>query len=85
MVISAVGKPNLITQLKYNSIAIDIGISRNSNNKLNGDILEEAKRDCLLSTPVPGGVGPLTVTMLMENTVKLWKAQMRLRQYCLNY
>jgi len=40
MVVSAVGKPNLITQLKHNSIAIDVGISRNSNNKLNGDILE---------------------------------------------
>jgi 5,10-methylene-tetrahydrofolate dehydrogenase/methenyl tetrahydrofolate cyclohydrolase len=43
MVVSAVGKPNLITQLKPKSIAIDIGISRDLNNKLCGDILESAK------------------------------------------
>lgn len=85
MVVSAVGKPNLITHLKPNAIAIDIGISRNDSNKLCGDILESAKSGCLLATPVPGGVGPLTVTMLMENTVKLWKAQMRIKQNLLNY
>jgi methylenetetrahydrofolate dehydrogenase (NADP+) / methenyltetrahydrofolate cyclohydrolase len=78
IVISAVGKPNLITQLKPNGISIDIGICRDEKGKLCGDILEEAKRESYLGTPVPGGVGPLTVAMLMENTVKLWRKQMRL-------
>ena len=65
IVISAIGKPNLITQLKQGCIAIDIGISRDSGGKLCGDILASAKSECYLATPVPGGVGPLTVAMLM--------------------
>jgi len=46
-----------------------------------GDILESAKRECCLSTPVPGGVGPLTVAMLMENTIRLWQKQMFYQQH----
>lgn len=65
IVISAVGKANLITQLKPNSVAIDIGISRDEQGHLCGDILASAKENCSLATPVPGGVGPLTVAMLM--------------------
>jgi methylenetetrahydrofolate dehydrogenase (NADP+)/methenyltetrahydrofolate cyclohydrolase len=42
-----------------------------------GDICEKAKLVSSFSTPVPGGVGPLTVCMLMENTFKLWKKQMQ--------
>lgn len=77
IVISAIGKPNIITQLKPGSIAIDVGISRDQDGKLCGDILASAKRECSFATPVPGGVGPLTVAMLMENTVKLWQKQMQ--------
>ena len=80
IVISAVGKPDLITSLKPGGIAIDIGISRNQSGKLNGDILDASKRESFLGTPVPGGVGPLTVAMLMENTVKLWRHQMNIQR-----
>lgn len=76
--IAAVGKPNLIKHLKPGSVAIDIGISRDGEGRLCGDISEEAKKVCSLATPVPGGVGPLTVAMLMSNTVWLWQQQMML-------
>ena len=78
IVVSAVGKANLINHLKQNSVAIDIGISRNAEGKLCGDIGSDAKKECSLATPVPRGVGPLTVAMLMENTVKLWRKQMKI-------
>lgn len=85
MVVSAVGKPNLITEVKSGAVAIDIGISRNEHGKLCGDISVEAKERCSLATPVPGGVGPLTVAMLMCNTVRLWKQQMLLERILLGF
>ncbi len=69
VVVSAVGKANLVTCLRQGAVSIDIGISRNEEGKLCGDIAESAKQVCSLATPVPGGVGPLTVAMLMSNTV----------------
>jgi methylenetetrahydrofolate dehydrogenase (NADP+)/methenyltetrahydrofolate cyclohydrolase len=75
LVISAAGVPNLVTKVKKDAILIDIGISRNENGKLCGDICNEAKKIASFYTPVPGGVGPLTVVMLMENVYHLWKAQ----------
>lgn len=83
--VSAVGKANLITELKDGAVAIDIGISRNEKGKLCGDISAEAKEKCSVATPVPGGVGPLTVTMLMHNTVRLWKQQMLLERILLGF
>jgi methylenetetrahydrofolate dehydrogenase (NADP+) / methenyltetrahydrofolate cyclohydrolase len=65
IVISAVGKPNLITDLKPGCVAIDVGVSKDENGKLCGDICEDAKKKAYLGTPVPGGVGPLTAAMLM--------------------
>lgn len=85
VVVSAVGKPNLITALKPGGVAIDIGISRDSKGKLCGDISVEAKEGCSLATPVPGGVGPLTVAMLMCNSVRLWKQQMLLERVRLGF
>lgn len=69
ILISAVGKPNLITKemIKDNIVVVDVGISR-TNNKVVGDTnFDEIKDKCSYITPVPGGVGPMTVAMIMEN------------------
>lgn len=68
LIISAVGKKDLITSdmIKNNVILIDVGINR-FNNKLYGDINSECLEKSSLMTPVPGGVGPMTVISLMEN------------------
>lgn len=78
VIIVAVGKPNLIRgdMIKPGAIVIDIGI-----NKLNGAIVgdvnfEEAKKVCSVITPVPGGVGPATNAMLLENIVACAKLQL---------
>lgn len=65
LVISATGVSNLVTKVKQGSVLIDVGISRNYEGKLSGDISEEAKKRASFYTPVPGGVGPMTVVMLM--------------------
>lgn len=72
----AVGKPNLITgeMVKEGAVVVDIGINRLENGKLCGDInFNEVSARASLVTPVPGGVGPMTVACLMENTVKAAK------------
>jgi len=73
MVIVGVGKPNLITadMIKDGAIVIDIGINRLENGKLVGDVdFDKVSKKCSYITPVPGGVGPMTIAMLLENTVK---------------
>ena len=56
--------------MKDGAIVIDVGISRDENGKLSGDVdFENVKDVCSFITPVPGGVGPMTVTMLMRNTL----------------
>lgn len=73
ILISAVGKPKLITKdmIKKNAVIIDIGTTKLENGKLVGDVdFEEAKKIASFITPVPGGVGPMTVACLMENTFK---------------
>lgn len=72
----AVGKPNLITgeMVKEGAVVVDIGINRLENGKLCGDCnFAEVSAKASLITPVPGGVGPMTVACLMENTVKAAK------------
>jgi methylenetetrahydrofolate dehydrogenase (NADP+) / methenyltetrahydrofolate cyclohydrolase len=72
IVVSAVGKPNFIkgNWIKNGSIIIDIGITRLNNNKIVGDVeFDVAKEKAAFITPVPGGVGPMTVATLMENTL----------------
>lgn len=72
----AVGKPNLITadMVREGVTVIDIGINRLKNGKLVGDIdFENIAKKAAFVTPVPGGVGPMTVACLMENTVKAAK------------
>ena len=79
ILISAIGKPKLITKdwIKPDSIVIDVGISRiyeNGVSKLVGDVdYENASSICQAITPVPGGVGPVTIAMLMSNTLKAYK------------
>lgn len=78
ILISAVGKPNLIIKdmVKENAVVVDVGISR-INNKIFGDVdFENVSKKASLITPVPGGVGPMTVAMLLKNTVEAFKIQM---------
>lgn len=73
ILISAVGKAGLITadMVKKGATVIDVGINRNAEGKLTGDVdFEEVKKIAGAITPVPGGVGPMTVVMLMRNVVK---------------
>lgn len=73
ILIAAVGRPNFITaeHVKEGAVVIDVGINRDEHNKLVGDVDFNAV-DGIAShiTPVPGGVGPMTITMLLENTVQ---------------
>lgn len=70
ILIVAVGKPKMITRdyVKEGAVVIDVGIHRNENNKLCGDVdFEDVAPVCSAITPVPGGVGPMTIAMLMYN------------------
>jgi methylenetetrahydrofolate dehydrogenase (NADP+)/methenyltetrahydrofolate cyclohydrolase len=72
LVVVAVGKPNFIPGewIKQGAIVIDVGINRLDNGKLVGDVeFEVAKEQAAFITPVPGGVGPMTVATLIENTL----------------
>ncbi len=75
IIISAVGKPKLITggMIKKNAIVIDVGLSPDPiTGKLVGDVdFESVSSKCSFITPVPGGVGPMTVASLLSNTVKI--------------
>jgi methylenetetrahydrofolate dehydrogenase (NADP+)/methenyltetrahydrofolate cyclohydrolase len=78
VVISAVGKPGLIKGewLKEGSTIIDVGITRLASGRLVGDIeFESAQRRAKWITPVPGGVGPMTVAMLLKNTLLAYQLQ----------
>ena len=72
ILVVAAGVPNLILpqMIRTGAVVIDVGINRLQNGKLVGDIdFEGVARKAAYVTPVPGGVGPMTVTMLLENTV----------------
>ena len=76
IVIVGVGKPNLITQdmIKEGAIVVDIGINRLKDGKLVGDVdFENVSKKASFITPVPGGVGPMTIAMLLSNTIKAAK------------
>lgn len=73
ILIVAIGKPKMITKeyVKEGAIVIDVGIHRDENNKLCGDVdYDDVAPICNAITPVPGGVGPMTIAMLMNNCVK---------------
>ena len=71
ILVSAVGKPKFVTKdmVKEGAVVIDVGMNRDENGKLCGDVdFENVKDVSSFITPVPGGVGPMTITMLMYNT-----------------
>ena len=73
MVIVGVGKANLITEdmVKESAMVVDIGINVLANGKLVGDVdFENVSKKCSFITPVPGGAGPMTIAMLLSNTIK---------------
>lgn len=78
ILIVAVGKPNLITKsfVKKGAIIIDVGINRLKNKKIVGDVdFKKMLGHAAAITPVPGGVGPMTVTMLLQNTVRIYQTK----------
>lgn len=73
ILIVAIGKPKFITAeyVKEGAVVIDVGIHRNEQNKLCGDVdFEDVANHTVAITPVPGGVGPMTIAMLMNNCVE---------------
>jgi len=76
VVVAAAGKRGLIRGewIKEGAIVIDVGIHRLEDGSLTGDVdFEEAAKRAGWITPVPGGVGPMTITMLMANTITAFK------------
>lgn len=76
ILVAAIGKANFVTKdmVKENAVVIDVGINRNEQGKVCGDVdFEEVEKIASYITPVPGGVGPMTIAMLMTNIVKAAK------------
>ena len=73
ILVVAVGRPKMITAdyVKEGAVVIDVGIHRNEQNKLCGDVdFDSVEPVCGAITPVPGGVGPMTIAMLMNNCLE---------------
>ncbi|MDE7404089.1 MAG: bifunctional methylenetetrahydrofolate dehydrogenase/methenyltetrahydrofolate cyclohydrolase FolD [Lachnospiraceae bacterium] len=73
ILIVAIGKPKMVTReyVKEGAVVIDVGINRDENNKLCGDVdFEDVEPICSAITPVPGGVGPMTIAMLLNNCIE---------------
>lgn len=78
VVISAIGKPEYVTadMVKDGAIVIDVGINRTEDGKIVGDVdFENVSKKASYITPVPGGVGPMTIAMLMNNVIKACNKQ----------
>ena len=78
VIISAIGRPKFVTadMVKDGVVIIDVGINRDENGKLVGDVdFENVEKKASYITPVPGGVGPMTIAMLMHNVIKATKEQ----------
>ena len=76
IVIAAVGKAKFVTadMIKPGAAVIDVGINRGDDGKVRGDVdFENVKEVAGAITPVPGGVGPMTIAMLMKNTVEAYE------------
>lgn len=86
VVVAAVGKRDTITSdhIKEGAVVIDVGMNRNDEGKLCGDVaFDEVKNKASYITPVPKGVGPMTITMLMKNTVKSAQKALELNKQAL--
>lgn len=78
ILVAAVGRPKFVSadMVKEGAVVIDVGIHRQDDGKLCGDVdFENVKDKCSYITPVPGGVGPMTIATLMKNTLKAAKIQ----------
>lgn len=83
IIISAIGKANFYDEFLdidlSNKILIDVGINRNIEGKLCGDFSNKQTDNCYAYTPVPGGIGPMTVIMLCENVIEFYEQKLGLR------
>ena len=80
IIIVAIGKSKFLTKdmVKEGAVVIDVGINRGEDGKLTGDVdFENVEKVASYITPVPGGVGPMTIAMLMNNVIKATKEQYR--------
>ena len=80
IIVAAVGKAGFVTadMVKEGAVVIDVGINRNANGKLCGDVdFEAVEKKASYITPVPGGVGPMTISMLMQNTLTSAKLKLK--------
>lgn len=78
ILVAAIGKAKFVKadMVKAGAVVIDVGMNRDENGKLCGDVdFEDVKDKCSFITPVPGGVGPMTIAMLMKNTLTAAKIQ----------
>lgn len=78
ILVAAIGKAKFVKadMVKDGAVVIDVGMNRDENGKLCGDVdFEDIKDKCSFITPVPGGVGPMTIAMLMKNTLTAAKIQ----------
>ena len=78
VIISAIGQPKFVTadMVKDGVVIIDVGINRDENGKLVGDVdFKNVEKKASYITPVPGGVGPMTIAMLMHNVIKATREQ----------
>ncbi len=77
ILVAAVGKANFVTpdMVKPGAVVIDVGMNRNEEGKVCGDVDPAVMEKASYMTPVPGGVGPMTITMLMKNTIKAARLQ----------
>ena len=78
ILVAAVGRAKFVTadMVKDGAVVIDVGMNRDENGKLCGDVdFDSVKEKCSYITPVPGGVGPMTIAMLMQNTLKAYYIQ----------
>lgn len=82
ILVAAVGIPKFVKadMVKDGAVVIDVGMDRDENGKLCGDVdFDNVKDKCSFITPVPGGVGPMTIATLMKNTLKACKLQLEAR------
>lgn len=82
ILVSAVGKAKFVTadMIKDGAVVLDVGMNRDENGKLCGDVIfDEVEKVASMITPVPGGVGPMTITMLMRNTITAEKSSKNIK------
>ncbi len=82
VLVAAIGKAKFVSEdmVKDGAVVIDVGMNRDENGKLCGDVdFDNVAPKCSYITPVPGGVGPMTIAVLMKNTLKACKLQNNLK------